>query len=130
MTATTSDGKISARLIFVALGAALGGFALSGEVRILTPIGVRSPDGVWTTEPTRIFDEPIIRAPEVCIEIASLSNSSDWLARKAAAFLDAGAREVIVVSADGSSAQYFRLDGVHEQSIFATLRLPLATSWK
>lgn len=111
------------------LRAALGGFALSGEVRILTPIGVRSPDGVWTTEPARIFEEPIIRAPEICIEIASPSNSPDWLARKAAAFLDAGAREVVVVSADGSSAQYFRADGVHEQSMFATLRLPLTTFW-
>ena len=35
MTATTSDGKISARLIFIALGAALGGFVFGYDSSIV-----------------------------------------------------------------------------------------------
>ncbi len=125
----TNRHQVLAGLVCDQLRDALNGFALAGELRILTPIGVRTPDGFWTTEPSRVLEEPILRAPEICIEIASPGDSAEWLARKAAAFLDAGSQEVIVVSVDGTSARYFRVDGQHDRSAFVNLRLPPLSSW-
>ena len=121
----TNRHQVLAALVCDQLREALQGFAVSGELSILTPIGVRAPDGFWTTAPSRVLEEPVLHAPEICIEVASPSNSASWLARKAAAFLEAGAQEVIVVSVDGTSGRYFRADGEHDRSAFVTLRLPL-----
>ncbi|MFP5404930.1 MAG: Uma2 family endonuclease [Gammaproteobacteria bacterium] len=125
----TNHHQLLAGMVCDPLKEALNGFAMAGELRILTPIGVRVPDGFWTPDPLRLFEEPVERAPVICIEVASPGNSAAWLERKAAAFLDAGAQEVIVVSVDGSSARYDRADGVHEESKFVTLRLPLLSAW-
>ena len=122
--------QLLASLVCEQLREALNGLASAAELRIVTPIGVRVPDGFWTADPLRLFAEPVQRAPEVCIEVASPGNSAEWLARKAVAFLDAGAQEVIVVSVDGDTARYYRADGVHEASEFCTLRLPLRSSWR
>lgn len=44
---------------------------------------------------------PFTRAPEICVEIRSPSNSKEEVASKTRAYLAAGAREVWVVSEDG-----------------------------
>jgi hypothetical protein len=48
-----------------------------------------------------------------------------WLARRAEAFVAAGAQEVIGVAVDGCSARYFHKDGGHDSSLFTQLSFPL-----
>lgn len=121
----TNRHQILSVLVCEQLRDALQGIASAGELSILTPIGIRVPDGFWTADLARVLGEPLRRAPEICIEVASPGNSAMGLARKATAYLEAGAQEVIVVSVDGTTARYFRADGEHEHSMFLTLRLPL-----
>lgn len=83
----------------------------------------------WSAEASPwAIDGPASRAPEICIVVASPANSQSWLARKAAAFIAAGAQEVIVVAVDGLSARYYHADGEHESSRFAQLSFPLLDS--
>lgn len=122
----TNRHQIFAALVCDQLRDALQGFASAGELSISTVIGVRVPDGFWSADASLwAVDEPASRAPEICIEVASPSNSTAWLARKADAFIAAGAQEVIVVAVDGCSARYFHKDGEHDASRFAQLSFPL-----
>lgn len=122
----TNRHQVFAALVCDQLRDALKGFATAGELSITTRIGVRVPDGFWSADASPwALDEPASRAPEICIEVASPSNSAGWLARKAEAFIAAGAQEVVVVAVDGQSARYFRGDGEHDSSRFAQLRFPL-----
>ena len=122
----TNRRQVFAALVCDQLREVLQGTASAGELSIATPIGVRVPDGYWTADVAALaLDDPAPRAPEVCIEVASPSNSASWLARKAHAFIAAGAQEVIVVAVDGRSARYFRADGEHDTSRFVRLRFPL-----
>ena len=122
----TNRHQVLAALVCDQLRDALKGFATAGELSITTQIGVRVPDGFWSADATRwAMDGPAAHAPEICVEVASPSNSSAWLARKAQAFIAAGAQEVVVVAVDGASARYFHSDGAHESSRFVQLRFPL-----
>ena len=78
---------------------ALGGE--TGSFAITTRIGVRVPDMCWTMDAARFEADPAPSAPEICIEVASPGNTTKWLLEKAAAYLAAGASEVIVVELDG-----------------------------
>jgi Uma2 family endonuclease len=45
--------------------------------------------------------DPLERAPEICVEVASPANTRKWLLEKAAGYLEAGAVEAIIVEIDG-----------------------------
>src|SRR4051812_9045900 len=80
--------------------AALGGQAFS-EASILTSIGLLVADLAWASpEFLHIHgtETPFHRAPPLCIEIASPSNSVKELTEKVSAYLEAGAVEVWIVS--------------------------------
>jgi Uma2 family endonuclease len=111
-------GWIGAQLLR-ALGGEIGSFA------ILTRIGVRVPDLCWTADagPFAAAD-PSPKAPEICVEVASPGNSRKWLLEKAAAYLEAGAREVIIVEW-GGQVRYFDAGGERAGSAFGVaLTLP------
>jgi Uma2 family endonuclease len=97
------------------------------ECSVLTQIGVRVPDVAWAS--ARFLDlhgdvTPFPRAPELCVEIVSPSNSEDEIQAKTAAYLAAGAQEVWTVSEDGS-VRYFDTSGERNKSRFAvTVSLP------
>ena len=91
---------------------------LAGELRRLRPegttftecpvetrIGVRVPDVAWAS-PEFVdhhgMPTPLPKAPELCIEVLSPSNSRAEIADKAAAYLAAGAREVWLVPENGA----------------------------
>lgn len=74
---------------------ALGGE--TGSYAVLTRIGVRAPDMCWTTNAAMFEADPSPTASEICIEVASPGNSAKWLLEKAAAYLAAGAAEVVIV---------------------------------
>lgn len=101
----------------------LGGTAVQ-SLAINTRIGVRVPDVVWTVTPADFTEDPASAAPEICVEIASPGNTERWLLEKAAAYLDAGAREAIIVELDGR-IRYFDATGERQVSAFnLQLRVP------
>jgi Uma2 family endonuclease len=85
-----------------------GGGVLT-ECPVLTDIGVKVPDVAWATR--AFLDEygdttPFPRAPEICVEIVSPSNSDQEMQEKTRAYLAAGAREVWLMSEEGSIRYY------------------------
>lgn len=106
--------------LVVQLREQLGGDALPG-VNVLTRIGIRIPDVAWNPEPRD--DDPAIPAPQICVEIESAGNTRKELNEKLAAYLAAGAREVILVELSGR-IRYFDAHGERPDSAFG-LRLAL-----
>ena len=97
------------------------------EASILTDIGVRVPDVIWgSPQFMKAYGEttPYPRAPELCIEIISPSNSDIELREKTRAYLAAGAEEVWLVAEDGR-IHYFDATGEKTASRYpVTLSLP------
>lgn len=103
----------------------LPGGAVLTECSLFTTIGIRVPDVVWASEAFMAqFGEitPYMRAPEICVEIASPSNPPGEIEEKTRAYLEAGAREVWIVALQGT-IRYFAGSG--EQ---ATTGFPVAVS--
>ncbi len=86
---------------------------------------MRVPDVCWTAAVEKILEDPAPRAPEICVEVASPGNTEKWLLEKAAAYLDAGASEVILIELDGR-IRYFDAAGERADSSFG-LRLAIST---
>jgi Uma2 family endonuclease len=102
----------------------IGGEALPG-IGVLTRIGVRLPDLCWA--PSLGFGEPTSPAPDICIEVQSESNTRQELDAKLAAYLDAGAREVVLVELTGR-IRYFTAQGEQPASSLGVhLSLPAGT---
>lgn len=97
------------------------------EASVLTDIGIRVPDVAWGSAAfMQAFGEatPYPKAPEICVEIVSPSNSADEIREKTRAYLAAGAEEVWIVSDDGA-VRYFDANGVRGTSRYpVTLALP------
>jgi Uma2 family endonuclease len=99
----------------------LGGEALPG-IAIVTSIGVRVPDVVW--QPSWGDEDPAPRAPAICAEVQSEDNTRREMNEKVAAYLEAGAQEVILVDLSGR-IRYFGADGERDRSAFGLdLALP------
>ena len=100
---------------------------LGGETAsfaIATRIGVRVPDVCWTKDAAAFEEDPASAAPEICVEVASPGNTAKWLLEKAAAYLAAGATEVVIIELDGR-IRYFDAGGERAGSAFGvTLTLP------
>ncbi len=104
--------------------AQLGGEALPG-IGVLTRIGVRVPDVAWQSQPTP--DDPASPAPPLVVEVQSESNTRAELDAKIAAYLAAGAREVVLVELVGR-IRFFAADGERSASALGlTLQLPADT---
>jgi Uma2 family endonuclease len=102
----------------------LGGEALPG-LGVLTRIGVRVPDIVWQPQPTD--DDPASPAPPLIVEVQSEGNTRAELDAKVAAYLAAGAREVILVELSGR-IRYFGPEGERAASAYGlNLALPAGT---
>lgn len=98
------------------------------EVPVQTAIGIRVPDVAWASAEFLSLNadsSPAPRAPEICIEIVSPSNSQEEIKEKISAYLNAGALEVWIVSENGET-KYFDLEGERKTSRFP-VRLVLPT---
>jgi Uma2 family endonuclease len=118
--ASNRHGLLQARLTSE-LARQLSGGEVVTECSVLTQIGVRVPDVAWAS--SNFLDlhgevTPFPRAPELCIEIVSPSNSQDEIEAKIAAYLAAGAQEVWTVSEEGA-LRYFDSSGERTSSRFA-----------
>ena len=102
--ASKLHGRMQARLATAFATQLPAGEAIT-ECSVLTEIGIRVPDVAWASAEfldTHGNSTPFPRAPEICAEITSPSNSDDEITEKIRAYLAAGAREVWIVNENGA----------------------------
>jgi Uma2 family endonuclease len=113
-------GVIQGRLVYK-LTTALGGQA-SVEAPIVTPAGLLLADVAWAS-PQFVSvhgrQTPLMRAPEICIEVVSPSNFVKELQEKRIAYLAAGANEVWIVYPQSKRFEFHGADGHISQSAYA-----------
>jgi Uma2 family endonuclease len=100
------------------LRAAMGCGETLTEASIQTSNGVRVPDVVWASDGflDRHGEEtPFSRAPEICVEVVSPSNARGEMLEKIALYLEAGAREVWLVT-DAAALEIQDREGVRATS--------------
>jgi Uma2 family endonuclease len=96
----------------------LGGEAMP-ELAIVTNDGVKVPDVAWCSESflAKHWSDVVLRkAPEICVEVVSPSNSETEL-RNTTLYLSHGAIEVWLVSDDGAVEVHTQA-GLREDSTF------------
>ena len=104
--------------------AQLGGEALPG-MGVLTSIGVHIPDVVWQAYWQNV--DPASPAPTICVEVLSPDNTRREIAEKTAAYLEAGAHEVVIVETSGR-IRFFGAEGERAASALGlALALPAGT---
>ena len=87
------------------------------ECPVSTADGVKAVDLAWLGRGRpELLERPLVltRAPEICIEILSLSNTPSEIEEKRALYFDAGAAEVWICNLDGSMSFFSGVD--HQQS--------------
>lgn len=97
------------------------------ECAIETDLGIRAPDVAWASaEFMRRHGtaSPLPRAPELCVEVLSASNSAPEMRQKTAAYLAAGAVEVWLVAEDGTVEMLDRHGRVATSSLGIALTPP------
>jgi Uma2 family endonuclease len=103
------------------LEGALGGEAYP-ECAIYTAEGVRAPDVVWMSDSfASTIPEGVLaleRAPEICVEVRSPSNSWEEMEEKITLYLAKGAKEVWLCDLDGA-VTFFSHEGQIEPSRLA-----------
>jgi Uma2 family endonuclease len=93
--------------------------ALAGEVlveaSVSTPRGVQVADVAWMSPPSVAAlgtQTPFPRAPDLCVEVASPSNSGAELQARVSTYLASGASEVWVVRPQSRRIDAFGPDGL------------------
>jgi Uma2 family endonuclease len=92
------------------------------ELSILTSAGVLVADVAWASAgfmTARGFETPYARAPEICVEVTSPSNSRKEMREKIDAYLAAGAEEVWLVYPISKRCEFFGRAGVTPRSSYA-----------
>ena len=83
------------------------------ETPVSTSDGVKAMDAAWLS-PQRALELDsgpcLLRAPEICIEVLSPSNSQPEMVEKRDLYFEAGAVEVWICDLDGSIAFHLRKD--------------------
>jgi len=88
------------------------------ECSIQTSQGVKVADVAWASDEffsKHGYETPYKRAPEICVEILSRSNSKGEMEEKIELYLAKGAKEVWLVNEDGET-EYFTCEGKIEKS--------------
>jgi Uma2 family endonuclease len=118
--ANNQHGFVQARLAAL-LMQALGGAALV-EASISTDPDLRVADVAWASDEFMHGhgrETPFMIAPEICIEVASPSNSAKELQDKVAAYLAVGANEAWVVYPQTQRIEFFGPAGRLARTAFA-----------
>ncbi len=103
---------------------ALGEHAPDGSAppsyALATPEGVKVPDVVWYSRERgrqmQATGDPTTRAPEICVEVMSETNTEAEMQGKRRLYREIGAEEVWTVSVDGD-IRFFRDDEVEHSQI-------------
>ena len=99
----------------------LGGQAIS-EASEITAAGLLVAEVAWASADfmrAHAGETPFTRAPELCVEISSPSNSRKELREKVEAYLAAGALETWIVYPQSKRFEFFAHSGPLQQSRFA-----------
>ena len=78
---------------------------------VSTSDGVKAPDVAWVVPERRQEVRSLIcltRAPEICVEVLSPSNTAQEIQEKTALYFEAGASEVWICEEDGNIRFHFR----------------------
>jgi Uma2 family endonuclease len=101
--------------------ASLGG-ERTAEAPIATPLGLFVADLAWSSRkspPEARYENPLMRAPELCIEVVSPSNSRKELREKTEGYLAAGAEEVWIIYPRSRRCEVHTKQGLAQGSRFA-----------
>ena len=113
--------------IAVELGRQLPQGVVFTKCPVLTEIGLRVPDVAWASQSfmqAHGSADILPKAPEICIDVISPSNSEAEITEKTRAYLQAGAEEVWIASEAGE-LHFFDSKGERSASQFGvTLSLP------
>lgn len=93
----------------------------------MTSIRVRVPDVAWASpEFMKLHGDNLLfpRAPDICVEVISLSNTEAENTEKTRAYLQAGAREVWIASEAGELHVFDSTDERGASRFSVTLNLP------
>lgn len=96
------------------------------ECSILTSDGVRVADVAWASNNfIAEFGErtPYPKAPEICVEITSPSNSAEEIDNKIRLYLEKGAVEVWVVNENGTTSFYSHVGVTKKSKLVPKFRL-------
>jgi len=118
--ANNQHGLVQARLAEL-LRRALGGASIV-EASISTNPDLRVADVAWASDDfmrSHAQETPFLIAPEICIEVASPSNSARELQEKVAAYLASGATEAWIVYPQTKRIEFFGAVGPLRRSAFA-----------
>ena len=100
--ASNQHGQIQAELVYQLRSQLPRGKVIT-ECSIQTPAGVKVADVAWASDAfieTFAYATPYLKAPEICIEILSPSNSKEEISEKVDLYLAKGAQEVWIVDSD------------------------------
>jgi len=93
---------------------------ISVEYALAMPRGVKAPDVVWMSRARRAemreTGDPSTRAPEVCVEGMSTSNTEEEMQEKRALYLEIGAEEVWIVD-EGGTIRFFKDEEIARSEI-------------
>ena len=92
------------------------------EASVLTSLGLQVADVAWASVAfmqVHGTETPFTCAPELCVEVASPSNSRKGLREKSAAYIAAGAREAWIVFPQSERIEFYSQDGPVEHTRFA-----------
>jgi len=90
------------------------------ECPVSTADGVKAIDVAWLASGRAEVDQdPVVltRAPDICVEILSPSNSASEIGEKRALYFDAGAAEVWICDLDGSISFFVGPDRPQRNSL-------------
>jgi Uma2 family endonuclease len=102
--ANNRHGQRQARIVGLLQKSIIGGETLV-ECSIDTSMGTKVADVAWASDAfirQHGFDTPYTAAPEICVEIRSLSNTAAEMAEKISLYLAGGAREVWICDGNGN----------------------------
>jgi len=101
MSPASNDHAVLQVLVIQLLTRLLPGGIGGSELAILTSAGVRVPDVCWCRDAADFLElrgkVAALKAPEICIEIMSASNSLAEMEEKRELYFKAGCREFILV---------------------------------
>jgi len=109
--ASNRHGRLQG-ILFAMLEKLPGGRALI-ECSVASHEGVKVADVAWCSDAffnRHGYETPYPRAPEICVEVRSPSNSEEELRFKTHLYLEAGAKEVWIVLESGE-ARFFGPEG-------------------
>jgi Uma2 family endonuclease len=112
-------GRVQGRVI-QALGAIAAGEVM-GETPIATAAGLFVADATWASDAfvhAHIGEVVLGKAPDICVEVVSPSNSRKEIDEKTAAYLAAGAQEVWLIYLKSERCEFFGPQGRLDRSGF------------